>query len=51
MTAEYVERIRGTRARILDTRKTAPGMRELDKAAVRAGAASITAWASSTWPS
>jgi nicotinate-nucleotide pyrophosphorylase (carboxylating) len=37
MTAEYVERIRGTRARILDTRKTAPGMRELDKAAVRAG--------------
>lgn len=37
ITAEYVGLIEGTRARILDTRKTAPGQRELDKAAVRAG--------------
>lgn len=37
LTAEYVNRVRGTRAAILDTRKTAPGLRVLDKAAVRAG--------------
>ena len=36
-TAEYVDRIRGTKAKILDTRKTAPGQRVLDKYAVRAG--------------
>jgi nicotinate-nucleotide pyrophosphorylase (carboxylating) len=33
------EEIRGTKARILDTRKTAPGLRELDKYAVAAGGA------------
>lgn len=36
-TAEYVEAVRGTKARIVDTRKTAPGLRLLDKYAVRAG--------------
>jgi nicotinate-nucleotide pyrophosphorylase (carboxylating) len=36
-TARYVEAIRGTRARILDTRKTTPGLRALEKYAVRAG--------------
>lgn len=36
-TARYVETIRGTRARILDTRKTTPGLRALEKYAVRAG--------------
>ncbi|MBN1460287.1 MAG: carboxylating nicotinate-nucleotide diphosphorylase [Armatimonadetes bacterium] len=36
-TAEYVEAIRGTAARVLDTRKTAPGLRLLDKYAVRIG--------------
>lgn len=36
-TRRYVEAIAGTRARILDTRKTAPGLRALDKYAVRAG--------------
>jgi nicotinate-nucleotide pyrophosphorylase (carboxylating) len=36
-TAEYVSRVEGTRARILDTRKTAPGQRVLDKHAVRMG--------------
>lgn len=37
VTAEYVRRVRGTRARILDTRKTTPGLRELEKYAVRCG--------------
>lgn len=36
-TRQYVDRITGTRARILDTRKTTPGMRVLDKLAVRIG--------------
>lgn len=36
-TAEYVSRVEGTRTRILDTRKTAPGQRVLDKHAVRMG--------------
>ncbi|HEX2836063.1 MAG TPA: carboxylating nicotinate-nucleotide diphosphorylase [Thermoanaerobaculia bacterium] len=37
MTRRYVEAVKGTRAKIHDTRKTAPGLRELDKYAVRAG--------------
>lgn len=37
ITARYVEAIAGTRARIIDTRKTTPGMRLLEKAAVRHG--------------
>lgn len=37
MTAGYVEQVQGTKARILDTRKTAPGQRILDKMAVRLG--------------
>jgi nicotinate-nucleotide pyrophosphorylase (carboxylating) len=37
LTARYVEAVEGTGARILDTRKTTPGMRELEKAAVAAG--------------
>ncbi|HEX7676970.1 MAG TPA: carboxylating nicotinate-nucleotide diphosphorylase [Thermoanaerobaculia bacterium] len=36
-TRRYVEAIRGTTARIYDTRKTAPGLRALDKYAVRCG--------------
>jgi len=36
-TARYVERVEGTRARIADTRKTAPGLRVLDRRAVRDG--------------
>ena len=36
-TAHYVNLVAGTRAKIVDTRKTAPGYRLLDKAAVRAG--------------
>jgi nicotinate-nucleotide pyrophosphorylase (carboxylating) len=37
LTARYVEAVRGTRARILDTRKTTPGLRALEKYAVRMG--------------
>lgn len=36
-TARYVEAVKGTYAVILDTRKTAPGLRVLDKWAVRLG--------------
>jgi nicotinate-nucleotide pyrophosphorylase (carboxylating) len=37
LTARYVEAVAGTNARILDTRKTTPGLRRLEKAAVAAG--------------
>jgi nicotinate-nucleotide pyrophosphorylase (carboxylating) len=37
LTARYVEAVAGTRASIVDTRKTTPGLRALDKAAVRDG--------------
>ncbi len=37
LTRRYVDAIAGTRAHILDTRKTAPGLRTLDKYAVRCG--------------
>ena len=37
LTREYVAAVRGTRAVILDTRKTLPGWRELEKRAVRCG--------------
>jgi nicotinate-nucleotide pyrophosphorylase (carboxylating) len=37
LTAKYVAAVRGTGAHILDTRKTIPGMRRLQKYAVRAG--------------
>jgi nicotinate-nucleotide pyrophosphorylase (carboxylating) len=37
LTARYVRAIEGTGARILDTRKTTPGMRALEKQAVVAG--------------
>ena len=37
MTRAFVEAVRGTDAVILDTRKTVPGLRMLDKEAVRAG--------------
>ena len=37
MTHRYVERIAGTGAHVLDTRKTTPGMRMLEKQAVKIG--------------
>src|SRR5690606_38506511 len=36
-THEYVELVKGTKAKILDTRKTTPGLRLLEKYAVRIG--------------
>jgi nicotinate-nucleotide pyrophosphorylase (carboxylating) len=39
MAARHVREIEGTGAKILDTRKTTPGLRELEKAAVAAGGA------------
>lgn len=39
LTARYVRAVDGTGTRILDTRKTTPGLRMLEKAAVRAGGA------------
>ncbi len=36
-TRRFVDAVRGTNARIWDTRKTTPGLRALEKAAVRAG--------------
>jgi nicotinate-nucleotide pyrophosphorylase (carboxylating) len=41
LAARYVEAIDGTGARILDTRKTTPGMRARENAAVAAGGATI----------
>jgi nicotinate-nucleotide pyrophosphorylase (carboxylating) len=37
ITSEYVAAVKGTNAKILDTRKTTPGWRALEKYAVRAG--------------
>ena len=37
MTNKYVERLAGTGTRVLDTRKTTPGMRMLEKQAVKIG--------------
>ena len=37
MTRQYVERLKGTHTRILDTRKTTPGLRMLEKQAVEIG--------------
>lgn len=37
VTAEYVKKVSGTGAHITDTRKTTPGMRALEKEAVRTG--------------
>jgi nicotinate-nucleotide pyrophosphorylase (carboxylating) len=40
LTARFVDAVRGTHAAILDTRKTIPGLRALEKAAVGAGGGS-----------
>lgn len=40
LTAQYVDAVRGTGAAIADTRKTTPGLRALEKHAVRAGGGS-----------
>ena len=40
LTRQFVEAVAGTKARILDTRKTAPGLRAIDKLAVHHGGGS-----------
>ncbi|MGL4520894.1 MAG: carboxylating nicotinate-nucleotide diphosphorylase [Phocaeicola sp.] len=37
MTSKYVQKLEGTNTRVLDTRKTTPGMRILEKMAVKIG--------------
>lgn len=37
MTSKYVERLKGTHTHVLDTRKTTPGLRMLEKQAVKIG--------------
>ncbi|SNB45734.1 carboxylating nicotinate-nucleotide diphosphorylase [Geobacter sp. DSM 9736] len=37
LTSRYVEAVKGTKARIVDTRKTTPGLRMLEKYSVRVG--------------
>jgi len=37
LTARYVERVKGLKAQVLDTRKTLPGLRQLEKYAVSVG--------------
>ena len=37
MTNKYVQKLKGTKTRVLDTRKTTPGMRMLEKLAVKIG--------------
>jgi nicotinate-nucleotide pyrophosphorylase (carboxylating) len=37
LTRQFVDAVAGTRAKILDTRKTAPGLRTIDKLAVKLG--------------
>ncbi len=37
LTRDFVDAVRGTRARITDTRKTTPGLRQFERYAVRAG--------------
>jgi nicotinate-nucleotide pyrophosphorylase (carboxylating) len=40
LTADYVRRLSGTKAQLVDTRKTTPGLRVLEKYAVRVGGGS-----------
>ena len=46
LTRQYVEAVAGTKARIVDTRKTTPGMRLLEKYAVTVGGGPIIGWVS-----
>ena len=43
LTARYVDAVRETKARVVDTRKTTPGLRTLEKAAVWHGGGTTTA--------
>ena len=48
LTRQYVDAVQGTRAKIMDTRKTIPGLRIAQKYAVRTGGGHNSAWAYST---
>jgi nicotinate-nucleotide pyrophosphorylase (carboxylating) len=37
LTSKYVDKVKGLKAKVLDTRKTLPGLRQLEKYAVRVG--------------
>ncbi|MEI8356680.1 MAG: carboxylating nicotinate-nucleotide diphosphorylase [Deltaproteobacteria bacterium] len=37
LTAQYVQAVEGTKAKVVDTRKTTPGLRQLEKFSVRVG--------------
>jgi nicotinate-nucleotide pyrophosphorylase (carboxylating) len=47
-TRRYADLIADTRARVLDTRKTLPGLRLAQKYAVRSAAARTSAWRCTT---
>ncbi len=47
-TAQFVRLVQGTKAVILDTRKTLPGYRLLQKYAVRCGGGTTIAWVCTT---
>lgn len=49
LTAQFVDAVKGTPARIFDTRKTTPGWRRLENTPWPVAAASITALACLTW--
>ena len=49
LTAQFVAAVKGTRAQILDTRKTTPGWRRFEKYAVACGGGRIIASVCSTW--
>ncbi|MEZ0165755.1 carboxylating nicotinate-nucleotide diphosphorylase [Kineococcus sp. LSe6-4] len=44
LTAAFVDAVAGTGARVVDTRKTTPGLRALERAAVRAGGGHNHRW-------
>ena len=50
LTRRWVDAVAGTGAAIRDTRKTTPGLRALEKYAVRCGGGRTTAWRSGTLP-
>ena len=47
-TGKYVKLLEGTKTKVLDTRKTTPGMRMLEKQAVKIGVERITVSVCST---
>ena len=49
LTRQFVDAVSGTSARILDTRKTAPGLRIIDKLAVRRGGGENHEWDYLIW--